>query len=88
MNIIVLNLLYVKFTFTTKWTREMIKLTFSRYLYSKVKEANTKFVLLVLNKNEIEFLNMFNVDFYKLESKANPNTYLVNSEEVKKLFCN
>lgn len=61
---------------------------FSRYLYEKIKESNSKFVFLILNNNEIEFLNMFNVHIYEVKDSENVHSYLVNSYELKELFCN
>lgn len=57
---------------------------FSRYLYSKVKEAKTEFISLFLNEQEKKFLNSANVQFYK--SEESEFTYTVNSAQLKELF--
>lgn len=55
----------------------------SKYLYSKVKCAQTRFISLWLTPEEIHFLMQNNITFYK-ESEF----YQVNSDELKALFCN
>ena len=57
---------------------------FSRYLYSKVMESNTVFINMLLEDYEIEFLKKYNI-FYK---KNINGTFLVNSSQIKSLFCN
>lgn len=56
----------------------------SRYLYSKVMEATTKFITVILTENELLFLRTYHVRFY---SKKN-GTYQVDANKLKMLFCN
>lgn len=56
----------------------------SRYLYSKVMEASTKFITVILTENELLFLRTYHVRFY---SKKN-GTYQVDANKLKMLFCN
>lgn len=58
-------------------------MVFSRYLYSKIKETNHGTVSLILNKNELDFLEQNHIHY-----KKNGIYYVVNSDEVKALFCN
>lgn len=57
-------------------------MVFSRYLYSKVVGARTKFVFLVLEKNEINFLNENKIEYYEKNGR-----YAVNCDELKARFC-
>lgn len=59
-------------------------MVFSRYLYNKVMESNTAFINIILEDYEIEFLKKYNI-FYK---KNNNGTFLVDSSQIKSLFCN
>ena len=74
-----------RFLFTVFLIKGGAVLPFSRYLYSKVKESNSKFSNLILNQDEINFLSCFEVDFYPVD---NTNTYCVNCDKLRKLFCN
>lgn len=60
-------------------------MVFSRYLYSKVKEAKSVFVKMLLNDQELYFLEKYDIHFFKSTDKE---SYWVNSEELKVLFCN
>ena len=64
--------------------RRNITVVFSRYLYNKVMESNTAFINIILEDYEIEFLKKYNI-FYK---KNNNGTFLVDSSQIKSLFCN
>lgn len=54
----------------------------SRYIYSKVTEATTKFITLLLTPNEILFLEKYDVPYYKVA-----DTYQVDANRLKTLFC-
>ena len=62
-----------------------VTLPFSRYLYSKVRESEKKFSRLILNQGEIDFLNYYNINFYPL---SKPDTYCVDCDKLRELFCN
>lgn len=55
---------------------------FSKYLYSKVKSSNMKFIYLILDSEEINFLKKYNIPFYK-----DGDGYCVDSEKLKSQFC-
>ena len=55
----------------------------SKYLYGKVMGANTKFVSLLLGKEEVEFLKKYDVEYHKEKER-----YIVNCDELRALFCN
>lgn len=57
-------------------------MVFSRYLYEKIKSSKNKYVSALLNPDEVEFLNENHIDYYKSGSY-----YMINSDEVKSLFC-
>lgn len=54
----------------------------SKYLYSKVREAKTPFISLLLEKEDILFLEKYHVAFQK-----NDNIYQVDADKLKALFC-
>ena len=60
---------------------------FSRYLYSKVKEATQDNISLVLTQTEIEFLKFHHIPFEKNSNNEIPS-YTVSSKLIKCLFCN
>lgn len=55
---------------------------FSRYLYSKVKSSNTKFIPVLINQDEIQFLQENHISFYK-----KGELYYIDSDKLKSLFC-
>lgn len=55
---------------------------FSRYLYSKVVGARTKFISLILGEEEVKFLNYHGIEYYKEDER-----YIINCDELKSLFC-
>ena len=55
---------------------------FSRYLYSKVVGARTKFVSLILGEEEVTFLEDHGIEYHKEKER-----YIVNCDELKSLFC-
>ena len=57
-------------------------MVFSRYLYSKVVAAKTKFISLTLEKNELDFLDKYGIEYYEKEGR-----YVVNCDELKLRFC-
>ena len=44
---------------------------------------NTKFVSLLLRKEEVEFLKKYDVEYHKEKGR-----YIVNCDELRALFCN
>lgn len=52
------------------------------YLSSKVKEAQTRFVSLILSPDEIRFLRKHHITFYR-----DAKMHRVNTEQLKALFC-
>ncbi len=57
-------------------------MVFSRYLYSKVVGARTKFISLVLERNELDFLKENGIEHYEKEGR-----YVVNCDQLKSRFC-
>ena len=57
--------------------------TIYTYATTKIKETNHGTVSLILNKNELDFLEQNHIHY-----KKNGIYYVVNSDEVKALFCN
>lgn len=55
---------------------------FSRYLYSKVVGAKTKFISLMLKEEELDFLETNGIEHYESNGR-----YFVNCEELKSRFC-
>lgn len=60
---------------------------FSHYLYGKVKEAKTDLIVLILNEEEIKFLKNFNISFSQSDDIESESRYIVNSKQLKDLFC-
>lgn len=56
---------------------------FSRYLYEKVKKCKKRFLYIVLNQNEIDYLNRFDIDCRVTET---PGVYCINCNKLKRIF--
>ena len=56
---------------------------FSKYLYEKIKKSNTTYVSAILDENELHFLDKNHIHY-----KKKGLYYIINSDEIKALFCN
>lgn len=56
---------------------------FSKYLYEKIKESNSEYVSAILEENELVFLDNNNIHY-----KKSGLYYIINSNELKALYCN
>ena len=58
----------------------------SKHLYERVKSAKEGTISLTLDQQEKDFLDFFKVQYRK--DTSTEYNYLVNSNELKNLFCN
>lgn len=63
----------------------------SKHLYSKVKsctkeDMENKEMTIFLDKQELDFLDFFGISYRKPKDEENPNIYLLNLVDVKKLL--